>query len=238
MPRLTAEAILSMWESRPDQGTRLLAHAFPELASEAIAEVSVGQRDALLLQLWHASFGPSIETVASCPSCNETLEVVLDARSLLEGRPEPEAEGTLESGEWRIEFRLPCVDDMEDAARLADANAARSLLLERSLMNVTFADGAASPGDLPDDVVTLLAEHLATLDSLAEVLVTARCPVCAHAWQSVLEINRLIRQELTAEALRLLEDVHRLAAAYSWHERDILAMSDRRREAYLELAGV
>ena len=32
-------------------------------------------------------------------------------------------------------------------------------------------------------------------------------------------------------------EVHALASAYHWHERDILALSPVRRQAYLELLG-
>jgi hypothetical protein len=35
----------------------------------------------------------------------------------------------------------------------------------------------------------------------------------------------------------LLTEVHRLAQAYGWREAEILALSEARRHAYLELVG-
>jgi hypothetical protein len=41
--------------------------------------------------------------------------------------------------------------------------------------------------------------------------------------------------ELSAQAKRLLREVHTLARGYGWREADILAMSARRRQLYLDL---
>ncbi len=43
--------------------------------------------------------------------------------------------------------------------------------------------------------------------------------------------------EIEDWAQRLLVDVHTLAVSYGWSERDILALSPRRRRMYLELLG-
>ena len=44
-------------------------------------------------------------------------------------------------------------------------------------------------------------------------------------------------KEVLIEARRLLREVNALARTYHWREADILALSPRRRQAYLELAG-
>jgi hypothetical protein len=43
--------------------------------------------------------------------------------------------------------------------------------------------------------------------------------------------------EISAEARRLLLEVHNLASAYGWSESDILSMSALRRRYYLEMIG-
>jgi hypothetical protein len=43
--------------------------------------------------------------------------------------------------------------------------------------------------------------------------------------------------EIEDWAMRLFRDVHSLAAAYGWSEREIIGMSARRRRLYLELAN-
>jgi hypothetical protein len=62
------------------------------------------------------------------------------------------------------------------------------------------------------------------------------CPSCGHVWQALLDIVDFLWKEVAAGAARLLDEVHTLARAYHWPEADILAMSSRRRQAYLELA--
>ena len=63
------------------------------------------------------------------------------------------------------------------------------------------------------------------------------CPACRHRWQAVFDILTFFWTEIRREARRLLEHVHVLARAYGWREGEILALSERRRQAYLEMVG-
>ena len=65
----------------------------------------------------------------------------------------------------------------------------------------------------------------------------SHCPGCGHDWQPVFDIARFLWQELHAWALHMLREVDTLAASYHWAEADILALSPRRRQAYLELCA-
>ena len=51
------------------------------------------------------------------------------------------------------------------------------------------------------------------------------------------DIATVLWTELAGLARSLIEEVDALASAYGWSEREILALSGRRRRAYLELAG-
>jgi hypothetical protein len=55
--------------------------------------------------------------------------------------------------------------------------------------------------------------------------------------QTLFDIGRYLWEELRAQAVRLLHEVHTLARFYGWREADILALSAARRHAYLELAA-
>ncbi len=78
---------------------------------------------------------------------------------------------------------------------------------------------------------------MAEQDPQAEILLDVACPACGHAWQTLLDIVDFVWREVSAGATRLLEEVHTLARAYHWREADILALSSRRRQAYLEMAS-
>ena len=86
-------------------------------------------------------------------------------------------------------------------------------------------------------MVERLAERLAECDPWAESLLDLICPGVRHEWTVLLDVAVFLWTEIRARAQRLLHDVHTLAMAYGWREADILAMSSRRREAYLELVG-
>jgi hypothetical protein len=67
-------------------------------------------------------------------------------------------------------------------------------------------------------------------------LLDLRCPTCGHSWHALFDIVAFFWAELASQAKRLLREVHTLARAYGWREADIVSMSARRRQLYLEMA--
>ena len=80
-----------------------------------------------------------------------------------------------------------------------------------------------------------LGNRMAELDVLAEVRFALNCPQCRHVWPDTLDVVSFFWSEVSVRAKRLLHEVHLLARAYAWSEAGILAMSDRRRQYYLNL---
>jgi hypothetical protein len=72
-------------------------------------------------------------------------------------------------------------------------------------------------------------------DPGADVRIGLSCPACQHGWTLGFDIVSFIWGEIEDWAQRLLADVHVLAQAYGWSERDILALSPTRRQLYLEM---
>jgi hypothetical protein len=89
--------------------------------------------------------------------------------------------------------------------------------------------------ELPAEVETAIAQRLAEADAGAEMQLALACPNCRHAWQTPFDIVSYLWAEIEAWARRLLDEVHVLASAYSWPEREILGLTPWRRRAYLEL---
>jgi hypothetical protein len=79
-----------------------------------------------------------------------------------------------------------------------------------------------------------LARQLGELDPLAHIELVMRCPECAHDWSEPLYFIDVLWTEIGALASRLIQEVAHLAHAFGWREADILAMSPRRRQRYLE----
>jgi Zn ribbon nucleic-acid-binding protein len=76
----SAQTLLTLWEEGEalapfEQGLWLLAAACPEQASDQLALWSIGRRNARLLALHQALFGPQLACLAVCPACAERLEL-------------------------------------------------------------------------------------------------------------------------------------------------------------------
>ena len=59
----------------------------------------------------------------------------------------------------------------------------------------------------------------------------------SEQWPFDFDPAGFVWEEIRADALQLLDEVHQLASAYRWSERAILAMSATRRAAYLARIG-
>jgi hypothetical protein len=225
MPDLSAAATLDLWqavEGRDPVGRSLALAAVSGRDPEELAALPLGRRDALLLEL-HA--GEALAATAACPACSEQAEFAVDVRELLaRGRtPEP---APVESPMGRVAWRPPDSRDVAAAAATGDAEGAERVLLER----------CAGSADLPAEVRDAVARAMAEVDPLAEVLVEVSCPACGEAFVADLDVAAFVWAGLRSRARRLLYEVDVLARAYGWTETEVLALGDRRRAAYLELA--
>lgn len=233
MARLTASTLLEVWERgrslHPiDRALRLVAAALPELPPSGLASMRLGERDAWLLALREETFGRRLATVAGCPCCGERLEFDLSTADLRAGAPL--ATGELEHEGLSVRIRALNSHDLAAVAGASSADEARLLLAGRCLLD---AEGI----EMTEELVEALSERLGEIDPQAETLLDLSCPACGAEWQLPFDIGSFLWRELSAEAQRLLAEVHTLARAYGWREADILAMSATRRRAYVELVG-
>jgi len=243
MRALAPSELLALWErtlatTAGEQPLALAAVARPEAARDQLADLPLGERDALLMAVRERNFGPRVETVARCPRCDEALELALDLAQLRAVQPPPgTAPGRLRAGGIEVEYRLLSTRDFQRAAAEADHGAARAALLAGAVI-AAVRDGEPMAADaLPGEVAEALAAQLELDDPLSDVRIAVHCPACAHAWAAPFDIAAFLIAEIRAHARRLLGEVHALASAYHWDERDILALSPARRLAYLELLG-
>jgi hypothetical protein len=243
MRALSAAELLDVWEhgqarSPVDRALLLLAAACPELDAGDLAELSIGQRDAELLRLREWIFGPSVVSLATCSQCGERLELAFQVADVLAPSPARDEQLTsLSVGPYDVRFRLPNSRDLTAAAASGDVEEGRRLLVERCVLSARRDDDDEPAGDLPAEVVAVLAEQMAQADPQGDVQLAMACPACGHEWQAAFDIVSFFWSEIHAWARRVLHEVHALASAYGWREADVLAMSPSRRQAYLELVG-
>lgn len=242
MRALSEQELVHIWEvglaQHPlDRALTVLMVAFPGISRGTLALLSVGQRDSCLLAVRGQTFGARMSALAVCPTCSEQIEFVLDAAALPVAANIPSASGvqTLPIDGGEIQFRLPNSLDLAALVGCRDVVTARGILLRRCVVRVV-QEGAVAPAEsLAETLVTLLAAQMEERDPLAEIRIDLDCPACGYHWQILFDIASYFWTEISAQAKRLLRDVHTLARAYGWREADILAMSGVRRQLYLEM---
>lgn len=233
--------LLDAWErgrhlSPGERGLLLLAVAKPDTPAQELAACSVGRRDAALLALRERTFGPRLTGLAACPGCSEPLELELAVADIMvPARPATPAPLALAMDGYRVAFRLPNAGDM--AALAQGGPRPEQWLLERCIVEAQAADAPCAVADLPDGVLKAVTGAMVEADPQAEVELVLTCPACGNRWQALFDIVGFLWREIEAWAVRLLREVHALASAYGWSERDILALSPWRRRYYLELTG-
>ncbi len=224
---ISTAMLLDIWEAGAAQpplvrALALLAPLFPETA---VAELPVGARDALLLLVREWLFGVQMECVAMCPACTTRLEFTL-ATTALRALAPTTAVQSLDVGGQQLAVRLPASADL---LALPPGPAATRRLIERCLID--------APAVLSDEALAAAATAMAAADPLLDLQIELACSDCGHTWAAPFDIAGFVWQELDRWARRLLRDVHTLARAYGWHEREILALSPQRRAFYLQLVN-
>lgn len=241
----TPAQMLEVWERGGDQSAAARARLLfgvvcDDLDSAAQAALPLGQRDAHLFELRARLFGQDVVGVAACPQCATVTEATFRC-SDLQARAGTDATSAGERTLWtkgaRVRYRLPAGADLEALAAHTDITAARDDLLARCVLDAEYEGVPCAPRELPPPVIDALAQAMADADPQADLRLAFACPECGHAWELTFDIASFLWQELDAWAQRLLRDVDALARAYHWREADILALSPRRRQAYLELCA-
>lgn len=239
--QLDATGVLDVWDvavglDPVGRATAALALALPGKSWSELGQVSLGRRDRLLLGLLGADASSTIQGVAECRACAESMELSIPCASLLRIAPPAEPEPFEHDG-WCIRWRLPNGEDLAAASRLdPDADAA-AFLLARCVLDVSGTDGPANSASLPAAVRTRLVELIEAWDAFTDIRVDAVCPNCDTPQSVDLDIPILVWKEIDARARTLMREVHALARTYGWTEPQVLALSARRRREYLRLAN-
>jgi hypothetical protein len=226
--------LLALWERGRgrhaiDRALLLFAAACPELDSDRLADLSLGQRNAALVRLRQCTFGSEIPAYVDCPSCGERMELAIQLDTFLPRQKEAFTDGQFEADGFR--FRLPTSRDLAALLDHADAESAAAHLLERCCLARPNNALAPSLHDLLENIET----KLEALDPSANIELSLVCASCHHAWAAPFDIASLLWDEVEARARALLAAVHALARAYGWSEREVLALGEQRRSTYLDM---
>jgi hypothetical protein len=238
MSAVNTAALLTAWEeafSQPpvQRALTLLSAGCPETPAGDWARMCIGARDRALLDLQDRMFGSGLEATTECPACGERVEVTFTTGEVRAPKPSKDRFQVSRAG-YEVECRLP---NSLDLLALADESeqSARVVLLQRCIERATRRSQHIDFGELPPEVLQAVAEQMADADPQAEIRVAMECPGCRNKWSMDFDITSYLWTELQDWAHREVREVHALASAYGWSEREVLSMSARRRRLYLEM---
>lgn len=227
MRQTQAHQLLESWEAARSQPMPVRAAALAALASDCpLGEVmrwSIPRRDHALFAFRAQVFGDAVDGVTSCPRCAAPLELQLslsDVRPRDDSATSPEWR-TLRLGGSRVRWRRPTTEDLVAVSELRDRTEVRAALIARCIRT--------DDDRLRDKAAALLPAEP------TDVHLNLSCPSCDHAWQTPFDIATYAWRELDEWAQRTLQQIHVLARAYGWTEDDVLRLSARRRQTYVEM---
>jgi hypothetical protein len=249
MRTLTGELLLAAWEEGTDQhalhrGLILLSLSLPEINRQQLRELTIADRNLLLLRLRELSFGRTLQGFGTCSRCRAHLEFAVPVAALVE-HLKSQLSGDLVS--WSengtlYQLRPITTDDLLAALDVPSNTDAQDLLLKRCLTisRESSESGGLSACKEPSDAVSLaavpaLVAKFDQLQAAAELCCAVQCAECSNSEVLDLDIAQFLWLEVRSAAKRLLAEIHELAWAYGWSEDSILRMSPQRREAYMEM---
>ena len=244
MRPLSVQEMIRVWEHgetcSPLARALLVLHAGePDTPIEALAQLSIGERDRRLLQLRERTLGAGFSCSVDCPRCGEDLSFDLETEQLLRPAAEDSRKAlTLSAGDYSIQFRLANSEDLSEALRAASVEEGHKRILARCLLDVRRESQEAAVDELPESVIHAICEAMGKHDAQADVQFEVRCDRCGTQWTTVFDVAAFFCKEISVRARRALSEVHALASAYGWGEEEILNMSAARRNFYLQMVEV
>lgn len=238
MRNLTTAELLHIWEQGQDRALlqkslMLLVATCPPVDFNLVAQWPIGTRDGLLIQFRERFFGEHLVNTAVCPACLEVLEWEMKAGELLANKPVEWPEIPIFSTQieaFLFKFRLP------HSADFINGFSEEPYSLVRSCIVSVQKDNERIPAEaITESLLAALESCMEVEDPNANLVFKLDCPVCKHQWRAVFDIISYLWKELDNWAKHTLQEVFVLARALGWSEQDILSMSPKRRQFYLEM---
>jgi len=203
-------------------------------AGEALAwdELPAADLGAIALTIRQAWLGDTIRTDARCPdqACGERMDIAFAVSAYLahhrptryRGIGAGRDTGWFELAGAPVSFRLPTIGDVRAAAAVTDPE-------------LCLRERCVRPASVPAAVARRVSRAMSALAPSLTGSITAACPACGGSRLLQFDPVTYALTELRDAASGLYEEVHLLASAFGWAERDILALPRGRRARYADM---
>src|SRR4051794_11922329 len=158
MRHLNTAEVLQVWEewfnhSLLEKNLGLLAVACSVDDLHQLSHLSIGDRDARLLQLREWMFGNILRNKVNCPNCAEVIEWETDTRDLHLQSFSPDLsvrEHVLEKDGYSIQFRLPASVDISKIDQSEQQEEAYKKVLSDCILKINKDGKEISANNLPE----------------------------------------------------------------------------------------
>lgn len=187
-----------------------------------------------LLAIVAATHGVHIPVLVRClhNTCNEALELPLDLTEFCEIKNNTHIYCHPDNDN-ELKVRLP--NGMDQLNWLNHTFDKRKIYTEMAATLVEQVNGH-TPVDnwtFPEAWIDTIEAELEQHDRLLTLQLGTCCPACNKDIQLEFDLEDHLLNILASEQKRLLNQIHRLASIYNWTEREILALTPKRRDYYL-----
>jgi hypothetical protein len=220
---------------RPTLVTQVLTACVRDADAATVVHWNVNRRLQALQAVAAASGARRFSVALPCaaPTCDETLELELDLVDF-------DCAGSAETFvcqpdvAHQLSVRLPTGADQIEWLNGAatDVDALQRDMATRLVLDIN-GEPAAPDWRVPAEWIDALAAALEQYDRSTALELHTRCPSCAQDMTLTLDLEARLLTQLHQQQRALLDQIHRLADAYHWTERDILALTPPRRRYYL-----
>lgn len=257
-PLTGREEELLAQEDRPAAGlvTELLSRcvkrvgAISDITPRLMRELTVADRQYLLLMLRQLSFGDRVQATLPCPwpGCGKGVDIDFSIDEVpvaacadfsphyeleIETFEEAAALGLGPAPRFTVKYRLPNGGDQEavlDDARLNEVGRLCALL-SRCILAVGAIESPAPEWvlRLPPEARLRIEQAMESRAPGLELSMDIECPECRRGFVAPFELQDFFFSELKMGGELLFREVHYLAFHYHWSEREIMAMPRGRR---------
>ena len=194
------------------------------------ASLSGFDRDRVLAAVYRSAFADRIDSTILCANCTSRFDLHFSLKGLdaaLEAQRIGAGFAHTTEGYFRTDdgaaFRLPNGDEECTAAALPPADA-QAWLAAAVVPETSRPVAPAELNDLLDRAAPLL-----------DLPLDASCPECGTTQQVRFSVQSYLLESLINERRQLVVDVHRIASAYGWTRRAILALPRNERRQHADL---
>jgi hypothetical protein len=215
------------------------------ITADTIRDLSVGDRDYLVLKLREATFGPKLSRVLTCPhpgcGARMDLDLLVDDFAIDEQPALPSHRLRVDAEDGvavELEFRVPRGREQEliAAQPTTSLEVNRERLLGCCVIRAAMDGGRELSFDaLSSGVKQALADAIEAAAPGVELDLELVCPDCSQPFDFALDPASLLLGEIGASRAVFDRELHLLAFYYHWSPGDLLALTRPRRQQFLRL---